>query len=116
MAPLSMYEKIWNAHVVVESRGQPALIYIDRHFVHEITSPQAFAGLKSAGRKVRRADLTIAVMDHSVPTKGRHLPLVDNMAAAQFAALERNCGEAGILLFDLNSPNQGIVHIIGPDL
>ncbi len=116
MPPLSMYEKIWSSHAVVEEPGRPALIYIDRHLIHEITSPQAFAGLKSAGRKARRPDLTFAVMDHSVPTKDRNLPLVDKVAAAQFDALERNCQEAGILLFDMQSPDQGIVHIIGPDL
>ncbi len=116
MQPLSMYDKIWASHVVAEEPGRPALIYIDRHLIHEITSPQAFAGLRSAGRKVRRADLTFAVMDHSVPTKNRNLPLLDQVAAAQFEALERNCREAGILLFNMHDPNQGIVHIIGPDL
>ena len=111
-----MYEKIWNAHLVHEEPGQPALIYIDRHLIHEGTSAQAFAGLRAAGRKVRRPDLCFAVMDHSVPTKDRHLPLVDTVAAAQLAALERNCREAGILLFNLQSRNQGIVHVIGPEL
>ena len=111
-----MYEKIWEAHLVAEAPGQPSLIYIDRHLVHEGTSPQAFSGLKMAGRKVRRPDLTFAVMDHSVPTKDRHLPLVDQVAAAQFDALERNCREAGILLFNMQNPNQGIVHVIGPEL
>jgi 3-isopropylmalate/(R)-2-methylmalate dehydratase large subunit len=111
-----MYEKIWSSHVVAQEPGQPALLYIDRHLVHEGTSAQAFAGLKSAGRKVRRPDLTFAVMDHSVPTKDRNLPLADNVAAAQFAALARNCKEAGIVLFDMQNPDQGIVHIIGPDL
>ena len=111
-----MYEKIWQAHVVREEPGQPALIYIDRHLIHEGTSAQAFAGLRAAGRKVRRPDLCFAVMDHSVPTKDRHLPLTDAVAAAQFAALERNCREAGILLFDMHSRHQGIVHVIGPEL
>jgi 3-isopropylmalate/(R)-2-methylmalate dehydratase large subunit len=110
------YEKIWNAHLVHEEPGQPALIYIDRHLIHEGTSAQAFAGLRAAGRKVRRPDLCFAVMDHSVPTKDRHLPLADAVAAAQLAALERNCREAGILLFNLQSRNQGIVHVIGPEL
>jgi 3-isopropylmalate/(R)-2-methylmalate dehydratase large subunit len=112
----TMYEKIWNAHLVQEEAGQPPLIYIDRHLIHEGTSAQAFAGLRAAGRKVRRPDLCFAVMDHSVPTKDRHLPLADAVAAAQLAALERNCREAGILLFDLESRNQGIVHVIGPEL
>jgi 3-isopropylmalate/(R)-2-methylmalate dehydratase large subunit len=111
-----MYEKIWDAHLVAEERGQPALLYIDRHLVNEGTSAQAFAGLKLAGRKVRRPDLTFAVMDHSVPTKDRHLPITDSVAAAQLEALERNCRETGILLFDMHSPNQGIVHVIGPEL
>jgi len=111
-----MYEKIWEAHLAHEAPGQPALIYIDRHFIHEGTSPQAFAGLKAAGRKVRRPDLTFAVMDHSVPTKDRHLPIFDENAAAQFEALARNCRETGVRLFDMDSRNQGIVHIIGPEL
>ena len=89
---------------------------IDRHLVHEATSPQAFSGLKVAGRKVRRPDLTFSVMDHSVPTKNRHLPIADDVAAAQMDALARNCRENGILLFDMQSPNQGIVHVIGPEL
>jgi len=111
-----MYEKIWDAHVVLEEPGRPALLYIDRHLIHEGTSPQAFSGLKVAGRKVRRPDLCFAVLDHSVPTKDRHLPITDAVAAAQFDALERNCRETGILLFDMQSPNQGIVHVIGPEL
>jgi 3-isopropylmalate/(R)-2-methylmalate dehydratase large subunit len=116
MAPSTLYEKIWDAHVVHEQPGQPSLIYIDRHLVHEGTSPQAFAGLKAAGRKVRRPELTFAVMDHSVSTKNRLLPVVDPDAAAQFDALARNCGEAGVNLFDMHSRNQGIVHVIGPEL
>jgi len=111
-----MYEKIWDAHLVREAPGEPALIYIDRHLIHEGTSPQAFAGLKAAGRKVRRPDLTFAVMDHSVPTQGRNLPVLDTVAAAQFDALATNCRETGVLLFDMRSRNQGIVHIIGPEL
>src|SRR5258708_22171198 len=96
--------------------GGPSRIYIDRHLVHEGTSPQAFAGLKEAGRKVRRPDLAFAVMDHSVPTKNRNLPILDEDAAGQFSALERNCRESGITLFDMFSHNQGIVHVIGPEL
>jgi 3-isopropylmalate/(R)-2-methylmalate dehydratase large subunit len=111
-----MYEKIWQAHLVTETLGQPALIYIDRHLIHEGTSPQAFSGLKAAGRKVRRPELTFAVMDHSVPTKDRGLPLLDTIAAEQFKALDRNCRETGVTLFDMNSHNQGIVHVIGPEL
>src|ERR1700730_5863993 len=116
MAPRTLYEKIWDAHVVREEPRQPSLIYIDRHLIHEGTSPQAFAGLKAAGRKVRRPELTFAVMDHSVSTKNRDLPVVDLHAAAQFEALEQNCKEYGINLFDMHSQNQGIVHVIGPEL
>jgi 3-isopropylmalate/(R)-2-methylmalate dehydratase large subunit len=111
-----MYRKIWDAHLVYEAPGEPSLIYIDRHLIHEGTSPQAFAGLKAASRKVRRPDLTFAVMDHSVPTKNRNLPILDQAAAGQFEALERNCREFGITLFDIFSRNQGIIHIIGPEL
>src|SRR6202022_2107085 len=116
MTSRTMYRKIWDAHVVHEAPGEPSLIYIDRHLVHEGTSPQAFAGLKETGRKVRRPDLAFAVMDHSVPTKNRNLPILDEAAAGQFSALERNCREFGITLFDMFSHNQGIVHVIGPEL
>jgi len=116
MIPRTLYEKIWDNHVVREEPGQPTLIYIDRHLVHEGTSPQAFAGLKAAGRKVRRPELTFAVMDHSVSTKNRDLPLLDANAVAQFEALAQNCKESGINLFDMHSRNQGIVHVIGPEL
>jgi 3-isopropylmalate/(R)-2-methylmalate dehydratase large subunit len=111
-----MYEKIWQAHVVHEAPGEPALIYIDRHLIHEVTSAQAFAGLEASGRKVRRPDLTFAVMDHSIPTKNRQLPIVDQNARLQVEALAKNCARHGIPLFDLSSRNQGIVHVIGPEL
>ncbi len=111
-----MFEKIWDAHLVHQTPGQPALIYIDRHLIHEGTSPQAFAGLQSSGRTVRRPDLTFAVMDHSVPTTNRHLPILDADARGQFDALDRNCRETGVRLFDMFSRNQGIVHVIGPEL
>jgi len=116
MTPRTLYEKIWDAHVVHEESGQPSLIYIDRHLIHEVTSPQAFAGLKAAGRKVRRPELTFAVIDHSVSTKSRALPMLDANAAAQFELLEHNCRDNGITLFDMESKNQGIVHVIGPEL
>src|SRR5246127_4969721 len=116
MPPKTLYEKIWDSHLVYEEAGKPALIYIDRHLIHEGTSPQAFAGLKAEGRKVRRPDLTFAVMDHSVPTKDRLLPIVDQDAKLQFEALEKNCNEFGVRLFDMHSANQGIVHVIGPEL
>src|SRR6201996_3631906 len=112
----TLYEKIWDAHVVHEEPGQPSLIYIDRHLIHEGTSPQAFAGLKAANRKVRRPELTFAVMDHSVSTKDRLLPGGEEDARNQFDALARNCEENGVHLFDMHSKNQGIVHIIGPEL
>jgi 3-isopropylmalate/(R)-2-methylmalate dehydratase large subunit len=114
--PQTLYEKIWNAHLVRDIPGQPSIIYIDRHLIHEGTSPQAFSGLKVAGRKVRRPDLTFAVMDHSVSTKNRLLPVLDPDAAGQFKALAENCTETGVRLFDMHSQNQGIVHIIGPEL
>jgi 3-isopropylmalate/(R)-2-methylmalate dehydratase large subunit len=116
MAARTLYEKIWDAHVVYEEPGKPSLIYIDRHLIHEGTSPQAFSGLKAAGRKVRQPELTFAVMDHSVSTKNRALAVLDADAAAQFEALARNCQEHGINLFDMQSRNQGIVHVIGPEL
>src|SRR6202047_1283298 len=116
MAASTLYEKIWQAHIVREEPGQPTLIYIDRHLIHEGTSPQAFAGLKAAGRKVRQPQLTFAVMDHSVSTKNRLLPVLDTDALGQFEALARNCEEHGVHLFDMHSKNQGIVHIIGPEL
>jgi 3-isopropylmalate/(R)-2-methylmalate dehydratase large subunit len=116
MPPLTLYEKIWNSHLVTEEPGKPALLYIDRHLIHEGTSPQAFAGLKSSGRKVRRPELTFAVMDHSVSTKNRLLPVLDPDARGQFEALVRNCSETGVRLFDMHSRNQGIVHVIGPEL
>jgi len=116
MKPRTLYEKIWDQHLVFDAPGQPALLYIDRHLIHEGTSPQAFSGLKAAGRKVRRPDLTFAVMDHSVPTKNRELPILDSLAAAQFKALADNCRETGVMLFDMNSSDMGIVHVIGPEL
>ena len=116
MPAKTLFEKIWDAHLVHEQPGQPSLIYIDRHLIHEGTSPQAFAGIKAAGRTVRRPELTFAVMDHSVSTKNRDLPVLDADAAGQFEALARNCQEFGVNLFDMHSRNQGIVHIIGPEL
>jgi 3-isopropylmalate/(R)-2-methylmalate dehydratase large subunit len=116
MTAKTLYEKIWDNHVVYQEPGKPSLIYIDRHLIHEGTSPQAFAGLRAEDRKVRRPDLTFAVMDHSVPTTDRTLPILDMDAKAQFDALAKNCAETGVRLFDMNSKNQGIVHIIGPEL
>ena len=112
----TLFEKIWDSHVVVQKEDGPSLLYIDRHLIHEVTSPQAFDGLRMNNRKVRRPDLTIATMDHNVPTNDRSLPIVDQTSSIQIQTLEKNCKEFGIKLFDINSPNQGIVHVIGPQL
>jgi len=112
----TLFEKIWESHLVVEKQNDPSLIYIDRHLVHEVTSPQAFDGLRMNNRKVRRPDLTIATMDHNVPTTDRSLPILDQTSSVQIQTLEKNCKDFGIKLFDINSPNQGIVHVIGPQL
>ncbi|HEY0375570.1 MAG TPA: 3-isopropylmalate dehydratase large subunit [Pyrinomonadaceae bacterium] len=112
----TLFEKLWDEHIVFEEAGQPALLYIDLHLVHEVTSPQAFDGLRAAGRRVRRPDLTVATADHNVPTTARNLPITDEIAARQIDALRRNCSEFDVPFFDLNSAEQGIVHVIGPEL
>ena len=112
----TLLDKIWSAHIVRQAPNEPALIYIDLHLVHEVTSPQAFAGLRQAGRKVRRPDLTVATVDHNVPTTDRSLPIADATAATQVETLRKNCSEFGIQFFDINSREQGIVHVIGPEL
>src|SRR5262245_59358560 len=112
----SLFEKLWQAHVVRETANEPTLLYIDLHLIHEVTSPQAFEGLREAGRRVRRPDLTFGTADHNVPTTDRSLPIADAIAAQQIDTLRRNCHEHGIQLFDINSPEQGIVHVIGPEL
>ena len=114
--PQTLFDKIWNAHIVAAEPGAPTVLYIDLHLVHEVTSPQAFAGLRARGLTVRRPDRTVATVDHSIPTHDRNLPIVDALAARQVAALEQNCREFGIPLYGLDSPNQGIVHVIGPEL
>src|SRR5580658_7537499 len=114
--PRTIIEKIWENHVVAERAGAPALIYIDLHLVHEVTSPQAFDGLRRRGLKVRRTDLTIATTDHSTPTTPRGLPILDKVGAAQVEKLENNCREFGIQCYGLSSERQGIVHVIGPEL
>ncbi len=114
--PQTLFEKIWDSHVVVESDNSPSIIYIDRHLVHEVTSPQAFEELRLNKRRVRRPDLTIATMDHNVPTSNRSLPIVDQISEIQIKTLEKNCQDFGIQLFDIQSPYQGIVHVIGPQL
>ena len=116
MKPRTIIEKVWDNHIVAERTGAPTLIFIDLHLVHEVTSPQAFDGLRKRGLQVRRPDLTIATTDHSTPTTPRSLPIVDKIAAAQVAQLETNCREFGIQCFGLNSDKQGIVHVIGPEL
>ena len=114
MAPLTLFEKIWKKHVVHEEDGKPSLLYIDLHLAHEVTSPQAFEGLRQAGRKVRRKDKTFATMDHNVPTVDRY-NIKDPISLQQIETLSSNCKEFDIELFDLNSPYQGIVHVIGPE-
>ena len=116
-APKTLFEKVWEQHVVAEPKGEPTLIYIDLQLLHEVTSPQAFEGLRLAGRKVRRPDRCIATVDHNVPTtiEGR-LHIVDQIAATQIDALRKNCADFGVELYDVNSREQGIVHVIGPEL
>src|SRR5215471_12001075 len=114
--PTTLLDKIWDAHVVYQEPDRPALIYVDLHLVHEVTSPQAFEGLRLAGRKVRRPDLTFATMDHNVPTTGRSLPIADPVSRTQIETLESNCREFDVRLYGLDNPDQGIVHVIGPEL
>jgi 3-isopropylmalate/(R)-2-methylmalate dehydratase large subunit len=116
-APKTLFEKVWEQHVVVEPKGEPTVLYIDLQLVHEVTSPQAFEGLRLAGRKVRRPDRTIATVDHNVPTtiEGR-LNILDQIAAKQIATLRKNCADFGVELYDVDSREQGIVHVIGPEL
>jgi 3-isopropylmalate/(R)-2-methylmalate dehydratase large subunit len=116
-APKTLFEKVWEQHVVAEPKGEPTLIYIDLQLLHEVTSPQAFEGLRLAGRKVRRPDRCIATVDHNVPTtiEGR-LHIVDQIAATQIETLRKNCSDFGVELYDVDSREQGIVHVIGPEL
>jgi 3-isopropylmalate/(R)-2-methylmalate dehydratase large subunit len=113
---LTLFEKVWREHLVAESAGQNAILYIDLHLVHEVTSPQAFDGLRASGRKVRQPLRTVATVDHNVPTTPRGLPISDPIAANQIRALQQNCKDFGVRLFDIDSAEQGIVHIIGPEL
>jgi 3-isopropylmalate/(R)-2-methylmalate dehydratase large subunit len=112
----TLFEKIWDEHVVCAPTGQRPLLYIDLHLVHEVTSPQAFDGLRAAGRPVRQPLRTVATVDHNVPTEPRGTPITDPIAARQIQALRQNCGQFGIPFFDIDSPSQGIVHVIGPEL
>jgi 3-isopropylmalate/(R)-2-methylmalate dehydratase large subunit len=112
----TLFEKVWDNHVVLQEPGKPAILYIDCHLVHEVTSPQAFEGLRLTGRKVRRPDLSYATVDHNVPTTSRSLPIADPISKNQIDTLARNCREFGIKLYGLDNPSQGIVHVIGPEM
>src|SRR5689334_6370622 len=119
--PRTLAEKVWEDHVVVsggasEQGGAPDLLYIDLHLVHEVTSPQAFDGLRLAGRGVRRPDLTLATEDHNVPTRDTLLPIADPVSRTQVETLRKNCAEFGVRLHPMNDPGQGIVHVVGPQL
>jgi 3-isopropylmalate/(R)-2-methylmalate dehydratase large subunit len=116
MAKRTLFEKVWDEHVVCVPPGQPSLLYIDLHLVHEVTSPQAFDGLRAAQRRVRQPQRTVATVDHNIPTEPRGTPILDPIAARQIAALQKNCKDFGVPLFDMDSPEQGIVHVIGPEL
>ncbi|MDR1485139.1 MAG: 3-isopropylmalate dehydratase large subunit [Planctomycetaceae bacterium] len=119
-APKTMYQKIWDNHLIdlgdSDELGDELLIYIDLQLIHEVTSPQAFEGLRLANRRLRRPDKTFAVMDHNVPTLDRTKPIADSIAAAQLDALSRNCHDFGVKLFDMKDPRQGVVHVVGPEL
>jgi 3-isopropylmalate/(R)-2-methylmalate dehydratase large subunit len=114
--PRTLFEKIWDEHVVRTDEGRQTILYVDLQLVHEVTSPQAFEGLRLAGRAVRRPERTIATVDHNVPTTDRSLPIVDAISRQQIETLRENCRQFGIRLYDLNDPDQGVVHIIGPEL
>jgi 3-isopropylmalate/(R)-2-methylmalate dehydratase large subunit len=111
----TLYDKVWNDHLVHEEEEKPSLLYIDLHLIHEVTSPQAFEGLRINRRRVRRPELTFATVDHAIPTKDRNLPFRDQIAAKQVETLRTNCIENGIALYDLDRPEQGIVHVFGPE-
>ncbi|HMW61869.1 MAG TPA: aconitase family protein, partial [Leptospiraceae bacterium] len=115
MKPRTLYDKIRENHIVNED-AESVLLYIDRHLVHEVTSPQAFEGIRMAGRKIRRPDLTFATMDHNVSTRSRDWGAAGELSRIQMETLSKNCKDAGIRIFDLNNPDQGIVHIIGPEM
>ncbi len=112
----TLFEKVWEAHLVSEPTGRSPILYIDLHLVHEVTSPQAFDGLRASGRQVRQPQRTVATVDHNVPTEPRGTPITDPIAFRQIEALQKNCKEFGVRLYDINSPEQGIVHVIGPEL
>jgi len=113
--PKTLFEKIWQEHIVAQEPDSPILLYIDLHLVHEVTSPQAFSGLRNRGLEVRRPERTVATMDHSTPTKGLSLSMVDDMAARQIRQFQANCQDFGVPLYDLDSHERGIVHVVGPE-
>src|SRR5215203_3761851 len=115
-APKTLFDKIWDSHVVKSSEGYPDALFIDRHFIHEVTSPQAFDGLRKRNIQVFNPSRTTATADHNVPTKDQHLPIKEALSRHQVETLRKNCAEFGITLYDLGHPYQGIVHIIGPEL
>jgi 3-isopropylmalate/(R)-2-methylmalate dehydratase large subunit len=114
--PQTLFEKVWNSHVVTQQPDSPVVLYIDLHLVHEVTSPQAFTGLRQRGLKVRRPERTVATMDHSIPTHNPSLPIADPQAAAQIKQIETNARDFDLCLYGMNSPQRGIVHVIGPEL
>lgn len=116
MQPRTLFQKIWDNHVITAEENKPSLLYIDLHLVHEVTSPQAFEGLRLAGRPVRRPDRTFATIDHNVPTTDRSLPIEDPISKQQIETLNQNCAEFGVTLFGLDSKEQGVVHVMGPEL
>ena len=114
--PQTLFEKVWNSHVVAQQSGSPAVLYIDLHLLHEVTSPQAFTGLRQRSLKVRRPDRSFATVDHSIPTHDPALPFSDEVAARQIRQLEKNCSDFGIRIFGTDNPHRGIVHVIGPEM
>src|SRR5438445_11191131 len=114
--PKTVAQKLWDAHIVTSTQGEPDLLFVDLHLVHEVTSAQAFEGLRLAGRTVRRPGLTVATMDHNVPTVDIDQPVADPISAKQMEVLAANCAEFGIRLYPMGAPGQGIVHVIGPEL
>ncbi len=116
VTPRTLFEKIWDAHVVHQEAGKPSLLYVDLHLVHEVTSPQAFEGLRLSERRVRRPDLCLATVDHNLPTTDRSLPITDEISRQQIETLERNTRESGVPFYGIHSERQGIVHVIGPEM
>ena len=114
-APRTLFQKVWDDHVVVQEDNRPAVLYVDLHLIHEVTSPQAFAGLDARGLPVRRPDKTLGTMDHSTPTTKVSLDVIDDMARAQLQKLADNCEKHGIQLYPLGDEGNGIVHVIGPE-